>query len=447
MIANLWEIFVCFYEILLMAYLFAKKIGFQKKDIFLYSICVFIMTNILSLLSFSNCSANKRLLIMLMCYIVASYLFFGKRQNANKYKYILWPCFYVFLTILSEKLTFSLAEALSSYSIEELLVFSSARIQFTLIYLLVLSTSIWITAHLGEKEPLLPLPVILLIFLLISIGIFATETIFDISLILHANSNTYLLSEQLSFVCYAMLIMLFALFACFEYLGMIRRKNKEMEQEQQLSDLEKQQYDFMVSTTESLREWKHDYQGQLRLITTLIAQNNYKEVKEYAEQLDASLPSSGLLLSTGNLAVDAVVSLHMMEAKRENICFHSTIFLPDHLPLNNVEFSSLISNVLDNAIEACRKLPNTSQIQFEIKPFKQMLSLFCCNTSDGKYRCGMKDVLLSTKAERGHGIGLRRIQQIVEKVGGTCQFIPKLDQFIVHIMVPLEEEWNEDSNR
>lgn len=439
MIGYIWEFFVCFYEILLMIYLFSKKNFFHRKSILLYAVYSFFMTAILIFLSLSGYTTNKRLVIMLVCIILCSYFFFGYKQRDKAHHYLLWPCFYVFLTIFSEQLTFSLADMLANYSLNKLLVFGSARIQFTLIYLLVLSLFVWITTHLGKKDSFLPLPVVILVFLLMSIGIFATETIFDIALILHAKPDTYLLSEQLSFVCYAMLIMLFSFFVCFEYLGIIRRKNKVMEQEQQLNDLEKQQYDLMVSATKSLQEWKHDYQGQLKLIVTLIAQDNYKEVKEYTEQLISSLPASRLLLSTGNFAIDAVVSLHMIEAKRETIDFHSAIFLPPSLPLSNVEFSSLINNVLDNAIEACRRVSAPSTIQFEIKPFKQMLFLFCSNTSNGKYRYGAQNSLLSTKEENGHGIGIKRIQQIVEKTGGTCQFTPKPDQFTVHIMIPLEE--------
>lgn len=435
-IMYLWEIFVCFYETFLITYLFTKKIGFYKKPFFL---CLFILIiwTILSLLTFIGWGSGTRLLIMLMCYIVTSFLFFGKHPIENKFTYILWSCFYIFLSTASERLTISLAYWLTDYPLQELLVFGSARIQFTLIHLLVFSVFIWLTTHLNEKNPFLPLPLVLIVVVLVGIGIFATETILSISLVLDTKPEMHVFSKQLSLTCYIILIMLFAFFACFEYLGILRRKTREMEQEKQLNDLEQQQYELMVSATESLRKWKHDYQGQLKLITTLIAQNNYQEVSEYARQLNSALPFSESLLATGNCAVDAVVSLRMLEARRDNIAFHSTVFLPDQLPLNNVELSSLIGNILDNAIEACRKAPHKAEIRFEIKPFKQMLSLFCCNTSDGKYWLGAEDILLSTKKEEGHGIGTRRIRQIVENAGGICQLTPKPEQFTVQIMIPL----------
>jgi sensor histidine kinase regulating citrate/malate metabolism len=126
--------------------------------------------------------------------------------------------------------------------------------------------------------------------------------------------------------------------------------------------------------------------------------------------------------------MDAVISLRMMDAKRHHISFESKLFLPERIPLSDVAFASLLGNVLDNAIEACRKVEEgEAKIYFEIKPWKQMMYLHCVNTSDGKYIKGGRGQLLSTKQADGHGIGIRRIQEIVEEAGGTCGFTPECE--------------------
>jgi sensor histidine kinase regulating citrate/malate metabolism len=280
------------------------------------------------------------------------------------------------------------------------------------------------------------------------IGTFAGESILDIALVLRMYPETTKQAFTLSVLGYCILLILFALIVTYEYLGVILRKNKELKQQRELAQIEEQQYQFMLSTAESLAEWKHDYQGQLRLIATLIEEENYSELKQFTTGVDEALNSSASLLFTGNRTLDAVISLRMMEAKRHDIHFETKLYLPESLPLHEVAMSSLIGNILDNAIEACLKLPSEAlEIYFEMKPWKKMLCIFCSNTSDGKYHRGKNETLLSTKKTHGHGIGMHRIRDIVEAAGGTCQFSPEEHRFSVSIMIPLEESENENCSR
>lgn len=171
--------------------------------------------------------------------------------------------------------------------------------------------------------------------------------------------------------------MLFALLITFEWLGVILKRNKELRQQQQLAVIEQQQYDLIVSASESLTQWKHDYQGQLRLIAALIKQEKYTELKQFSGNIDSALPASANMPLNGNHIMDAVISLRMMDAKRHNIRFNTKLFLPDRIPLDDAVFASLVGNLLDNAMEACCKVPpGTAEINFEIKPWNQMMYIF-----------------------------------------------------------------------
>ncbi len=285
------------------------------------------------------------------------------------------------------------------------------------------------------------------LFVLVGIGIFAAESMIDIALALRMDPKTMAHANTLSILGYSILLMLVALLITFEYLGFVLRRNKKLEFQYQLTQIEAQQYQFMVSAAESLAEWKHDYQGQLRLISALISQENYPELQQFATRMDAELGASTGLLFTGNHTMDTVISLRVMDAKRHQISFETKLYLPERIPLEDVYFSALIGNVLDNAIEACLRVSSDSKkIYLEMKPFKKMLSIFCSNTSDGQYIRGEQEILLSTKKDNGHGTGMRRIREIVEEAGGACQFSPEENQFSVSIMIPLKESEDEHCN-
>lgn len=88
---------------------------------------------------------------------------------------------------------------------------------------------------------------------------------------------------------------------------------------------------------------------------------------------------------------------------------------------------------------------NDKRIRLYMKPFHNMLSVKITNTSDGFYRTDSRNQLLSRKAENDitnnmeHGIGLRRIQDIVERHSGIMEILPEKDMFTVSILIPLHQ--------
>ena len=439
MASYIWEIVVCFYEILLVLYLLYKKLGFKPMRISKLIFSALIMALSLSVLTFVITSTILRMALILVVYIFVALWAFDCAKSGRWYKAIFWPSVYLVIVAVADNVTFSLASALADYSLEELMVLGGARFQFSLVYLLILTVLVWALTRFTEPNSEFPFFINILLFVFLGVGIYAAESILDISLALRTNPETLKMAGTLSDSCYFILLMLFALLVTYEGVGIILSRNRRLKEQHQLAIAEQQQYDLVVAATESLRHWKHDYQGQLCLIGTLIEQEKYSELKKFSAELISDLPNSANLLFSGNQTMDAVISLRMIEAKRQNIRFETTLFLPDNIPLDNVVFASLVGNLLDNAIEACKKLsPENAEIRFEIKPWKKMMYIFCSNASDGNYLNGKRGGLLSTKKAEGHGLGIRRIKEIVAQAGGTYQFTPEADRFTVSIMLPLE---------
>lgn len=87
----------------------------------------------------------------------------------------------------------------------------------------------------------------------------------------------------------------------------------------------------------------------------------------------------------------------------------------------------------------------SKRIWLYMKPFHNMLSIKIVNASDGVYRFNSKNELLSTKEGEGikkgveHGIGLHRVQEIVERHSGIMEILPEKEMFSVNILIPLHQ--------
>lgn len=225
-------------------------------------------------------------------------------------------------------------------------------------------------------------------------------------------------------------------------LGIQREKNKKLQEIQLASSLEQEHYQNLMHTTAELREMRHDAKNYLAVLRSLISAGKTKEAEEYLDSFTQFYDAQPPLLATGNLVLDSIITEKLMICRKEKIQVDYTIHFPADCPLTDLELCSLIGNLFDNAIEAVRKIPGKGRnISFNIKPYKNMFSLFISNTYSGVYL--LQDGVLQTTKSSGdtesHGLGLKRVQDMITKYNGFLKIDPGEKKFTVNIMIPLRE--------
>ncbi|MCL2081502.1 MAG: GHKL domain-containing protein [Oscillospiraceae bacterium] len=92
-------------------------------------------------------------------------------------------------------------------------------------------------------------------------------------------------------------------------------------------------------------------------------------------------------------------------------------------PVNIAEpdLYSLLSNIIDNALEACAKLPENRErfIRLNISRREPYLIITCANSWDGVLQTE-EGVIKTTKRGQGHGYGLWTIRRIAESYNGLA---------------------------
>ena len=244
---------------------------------------------------------------------------------------------------------------------------------------------------------------------------------------------------------FVFVLFLFMSMLLFIYnLGVEREKNNKLLEENLLSHMESQQYEQILASVKELRIMKHDVKNHLDVLQTLLEGNHTGQAVDYMRQITADLNKVHYTLSSGNTTVDCIVSNKQSMAENVGILTENIIYLPEEIPLSDVEICSLPGNLYDNAIEGCMRA-ESKRIWLYMKPFHNMLSIKIVNTSDGGYRFNSRNELLSTKVGKGnqngmeHGIGLKRIREIVERHFGIMEILPEKEMFSVNILIPLHQ--------
>lgn len=100
--------------------------------------------------------------------------------------------------------------------------------------------------------------------------------------------------------------------------------------------------------------------------------------------------------------------------------------------------TTIFSNLLDNAIEACSKVPiERRKIDLTVYKFNEFITISIRNPYNGKLVWD-KDSLVSTKGGKHMGLGLKNVKSAVEKYEGTMQRKSDEGRFEVKILMSPE---------
>lgn len=185
------------------------------------------------------------------------------------------------------------------------------------------------------------------------------------------------------------------------------------------------------------RGWRHDFKNHLQTMQAYMELGLLEQLERYIRELREDYGQMDMVLRTGNAMVDAILNSKLSILRERDIRVDASAAVPEALSVSDVDLSVMIGNLLDNAMEACLKLPAEKRfVRFYMAKVKENLYIYVMNSADGSFRRGAGGYL-STKAADGHGYGLMRIDKTVKKYKGYRNRQDEGDVFATEILLPL----------
>lgn len=195
-------------------------------------------------------------------------------------------------------------------------------------------------------------------------------------------------------------------------------------------------YKESIQKNQQLRLQVHDEKNFLFALRGLLENGENIEATETLNKRLGVLEANNTAY-TGNIALDTVLAMKIAQASKNAILIRPAIALYCKVMVDFLDLSLMIGNALDNAIEACQKLPDYSQkvIDLEIKTMEQYLFLTFTNPFSGQKM--VSNMLLSTtkKDKNAHGYGLKSIEQTARKYNGNMSIEMQNNVFTLKIML------------
>lgn len=232
----------------------------------------------------------------------------------------------------------------------------------------------------------------------------------------------------------AMLVLLFVFNTIFLLMATSLNRNARLRQENQLLSLQQQRYENLKTAIEEARQARHDMRHHLNHISMLAEENDMEALKTYLAQTVSRIPDLDMRFCE-NRAADSVLGYYCALAKREGIPFSAQIDLPQTLPIDEIDMCLVLSNLLENALEASlRTVPARRWMKVNAYVHAERLLLMQVeNACDGEIK-ETNGVFRSSK-RNGNGIGIQSVRHIAEKNGGASTFAYQNGVFCAKIML------------
>ena len=222
--------------------------------------------------------------------------------------------------------------------------------------------------------------------------------------------------------------------AIFLLMAISINRNVRLQQENQLLSMQQQRYESLKAAIEEARQARHDLRHQLCQLAALAEEGNLEKIKAYLSSAVSRIPSLELHFCE-NRAADGVVGYYCALAKREQIPFSVQLDLPECLPVDEIDLCLVLSNLLENALEASlRTAPARRRIELTAYLHGNSLALIQVeNTYDGVIR--EKDGVFLSSKRKGDGVGLQSVRHIAEKSGGVSTVTYQDGLFCAKVML------------
>lgn len=185
-----------------------------------------------------------------------------------------------------------------------------------------------------------------------------------------------------------------------------------------------------------MRMWRHDYRNHIQTMKVFATNGDLEAIRTYLDELDTDLNTVDTAVKTGNAMADAILNSKISLAKSRHIAVHVDAHVPVKLNMSELDLCVILGNLFDNAIEASLPLPEDQRlirVYMDMKNTQLYISFTNFTASqklpkwNGRFR---------TTKGGGHGFGLVRMDQIVERLDGYLSRNSEDGAFTTEILIP-----------
>ena len=421
---TIYEILLNIFEGFLFTWFITRMLPKKKPEHFSSLICSLLTAAALSsYLFFSMPEWDTWIFIFVVLY--ALFIFDGSLLQK-----LFWCTILIIMSMGIIGLSYHFASILWGANTDAFLSSGHTRIMFTLLANFLVWFGLWLISRLFPQKAYSIQPPYLLLFAIL-LCVFLVDVFFrlrkqyEISLI-------WLFAGCAISIAIAIIVLInYHLLEKYE-----REKQILLIQEEMLKETHNQTAD-LNHIYGSMMQLRHDMRSYVHDIQEMVKKGQLPKEPAYLKDLESQvLP----LYSSGNQTLDSILAVKLDKLRANRIELRGTnLHYTGGMNISDFELCSLISNMIDNAIEALNERKDCEgdryvYLQFTYSPAG--LTIICENPLFGIPPKMHRSSFLSSKYEPYHGLGISIMKRIVDEADGTFEVAVTNELFRVFVIIP-----------
>lgn len=172
------------------------------------------------------------------------------------------------------------------------------------------------------------------------------------------------------------------------------------------------------------RKLRHDMRNHITVLDYYLKGKEYQKAEEYLLQLKEHMEQSfRRTVSVNHEIVDAIITEMQQRSEGDGIRWEVEGAMPANIKISDFALCTIFSNILNNSVEACRKLPQEERyIHLEIRNLDDKLVIELVNPVKEPVEIEKLGITTSKPDKENHGFGIENVKNMVERNYGEITF-------------------------
>ena len=191
-------------------------------------------------------------------------------------------------------------------------------------------------------------------------------------------------------------------------------------------------YKDILSLQNETKKQRHDLKNFYTAILAMLSSGDVAEAESKISDELNLLSNKENTINTNHPAIDAVIQSKIDVCNENGITTDFKFRYNQSINVDEIELAVIIGNLLDNAIEACIKIDNDERwIKGIISAADDEITISILNSTN----CESKDLKTNKPDKVNHGIGLKSVNELVNKYNGQSSYSFDSNEFKAFVVL------------
>lgn len=212
-----------------------------------------------------------------------------------------------------------------------------------------------------------------------------------------------------------------AVFGILEKSMRLEMNNHENGLYRQQAESDMNNLGVLISSFNTQNGVLHDYKQHLSTIYQLIKDEKYISAQNLIKTIADDMYVALYRFKTNHEIIDAILNQKYIQANNQNVILDVRASDLFNVNIEDCYLITIISNAIDNAIEACSKTSSQKIVSIKLVIENNILIFSVINPVEGQVEI-LNNTIKTTKADKTiHGVGLKNISLALQKCNGDYE--------------------------